>query len=95
MAAEVDEETTNAWDVARRQLDDAAARMDLEAGVHEVLRHPRRALEVSVPTRLDDGSVKVFKGYRVHHNTSRGPSKGGIGTTRTSPSTRSRPWRCG
>jgi glutamate dehydrogenase (NAD(P)+) len=78
VAAEVDEETTNAWDVARRQLDDAAARMDLEAGVHEVLRHPRRALEVSVPTRLDDGSIKVFKGYRVHHNTSRGPSKGGI-----------------
>src|SRR4029453_17121729 len=56
----------------------AAERMDLEASVHEVLRHPRRALEVSVPTRLDDGSVRVFKGYRVHHNTSRGPSKGGI-----------------
>jgi glutamate dehydrogenase (NAD(P)+) len=46
--------------------------------VHEVLRHPRRVLEVSVPTRMDDGTLRVFTGYRVHHNTSRGPSKGGI-----------------
>ncbi|TMK79647.1 MAG: Glu/Leu/Phe/Val dehydrogenase [Actinobacteria bacterium] len=52
--------------------------MQLDPGVHEVLRNPRRALEVSVPTRMDDGTVTVFKGYRVHHNTSRGPSKGGI-----------------
>src|SRR5438093_6128047 len=72
------EETQSPWDVARRQLDDAAEEMNLDPGVHEVLRHPRRALEVSVPTRMDDGTVRVFKGYRVHHNTSRGPSKGGI-----------------
>jgi len=52
--------------------------MNLDPGVHEVLRNPRRALEVSVPTRMDDGTVRVFTGYRVHHNTSRGPSKGGI-----------------
>ncbi|HEX9311253.1 MAG TPA: Glu/Leu/Phe/Val dehydrogenase, partial [Actinomycetota bacterium] len=52
--------------------------MELDPGVHEVLRHPRRALQVSVPTRMDDGSIRVFQGYRVHHNTSRGPSKGGI-----------------
>jgi glutamate dehydrogenase (NAD(P)+) len=71
-------ESQSAWDTALRQLDDAAQEMNLEPGVHEVLRHPRRALEVSVPTRMDDGSVRVFKGYRVHHSTSRGPSKGGI-----------------
>ncbi len=52
--------------------------MDLDPGVHEVLRNPRRALEVSIPVRMDDGRIQVFKGYRVHHNTSRGPSKGGI-----------------
>ena len=68
----------SAWDSALSQLDDAARAMNLDPGVHEVLRNPRRALEVSVPTRMDDGSVTVFKGYRVHHNTSRGPSKGGI-----------------
>src|SRR5213593_4228684 len=71
-------ESQSAWDTALRQLDDAAEEMNLEPGVHEVLRNPRRALEVSIPTRMDDGSIKVFKGYRVHHNTSRGPSKGGI-----------------
>ncbi len=70
--------TGSAWDSALSQLDDAAKQLSLDAGVHEVLRNPRRALEVSVPTRMDDGVVRVFKGYRVHHNTSRGPSKGGI-----------------
>ncbi len=70
--------TGSAWASALRQLDDAAAAMHLDPGIHEVLRNPRRALEVSVPTRMDDGTVTVFKGYRVHHNTSRGPSKGGI-----------------
>jgi glutamate dehydrogenase (NAD(P)+) len=68
----------SAWDSAIRQLDEAARTMDLDAGVLEVLRYPRRALEVSVPVRMDDGTVRVFKGYRVHHNTSRGPSKGGL-----------------
>jgi glutamate dehydrogenase (NAD(P)+) len=68
----------SAWDSALSQLDDAAKQLNLDPGVHEVLRNPRRALEVSVPTRMDDGVVRVFRGYRVHHNTSRGPSKGGI-----------------
>jgi glutamate dehydrogenase (NAD(P)+) len=68
----------SAYESALKQLDDAARIMNLEPGVLEVLRHPRRALEVSIPTRMDDGSIRVFKGYRVHHNTSRGPSKGGI-----------------
>ncbi|MGH2766867.1 MAG: Glu/Leu/Phe/Val family dehydrogenase [Actinomycetota bacterium] len=52
--------------------------MNLDPNVHEVLRSPKRALIVSVPIRMDDGSVRGFTGYRVHHNTSRGPSKGGI-----------------
>jgi glutamate dehydrogenase (NAD(P)+) len=66
------------WQQALRQLDDAAELMGLDPSIHEVLRSPKRILEVSVPTRMDDGSVHVFTGYRVHHNTSRGPSKGGI-----------------
>jgi glutamate dehydrogenase (NAD(P)+) len=68
----------SAWDSALSQLDDAAKQLNLDPGIHEVLRNPRRALEVSIPTRMDDGTVHVFRGYRVHHNTSRGPSKGGI-----------------
>jgi glutamate dehydrogenase (NAD(P)+) len=68
----------SALESALSQLDEAARTMDLDPGVLEVLRHPRRALEVSIPVRMDDGQIRVFKGYRVHHNTSRGPSKGGI-----------------
>jgi glutamate dehydrogenase (NAD(P)+) len=68
----------SAWDQARHQLDEAAGIMNLDPNVHEILRHPKRALEVAVPVRMDDGHVETFTGYRVHHNTSRGPSKGGI-----------------
>jgi glutamate dehydrogenase (NAD(P)+) len=70
--------TGSAWEQALFQLDQAARIMNLDPNVHEVLRYPKRTLEVAVPTRMDDGSVRVFTGYRVHHNTSRGPSKGGI-----------------
>jgi glutamate dehydrogenase (NAD(P)+) len=52
--------------------------VDLEPDVHERLRHPRRALVVSVPVRMDDGRTEVFYGYRVHHNTVLGPTKGGL-----------------
>ena len=52
--------------------------MNLDPGVHAILRTPKRALTVAVPIKRDDGSVQVFTGYRVHHNTSRGPSKGGL-----------------
>jgi glutamate dehydrogenase (NAD(P)+) len=68
----------SAWQQALEQLDQAARIMNLDPNVHEVLRSPKRTLEVAIPIRLDDDTVKVFTGYRVHHNTSRGPSKGGI-----------------
>jgi len=68
----------NPWHQALEQLDQAARIMNLDPSVHEVLRFPKRTLEVAVPVRMEDGNVKNFTGYRVHHNTSRGPSKGGI-----------------
>jgi glutamate dehydrogenase (NAD(P)+) len=52
--------------------------VDLDPDIHERLRHPRRALVVSVPVRMDDGWTEVFYGYRVHHNTVLGPTKGGL-----------------
>jgi glutamate dehydrogenase (NAD(P)+) len=67
-----------AWDTALAQLDEAAELMGLTPSVHEVLRSPKRSLSVSVPFRKDDGSVQVCQGYRVHHNVTRGPAKGGI-----------------
>ena len=68
----------SAWETALAQLDEAAELMDLDPGVHQLLRRPKRALIVSVPFRMDDGSTRVYQGYRVHHNVTRGPAKGGI-----------------
>ncbi len=68
----------NAWEVAQHQFDLAAARLDLDPGLRAVLREPRRALTVTFPVHMDDGSVRVFTGYRVQHNLGRGPAKGGI-----------------
>ena len=59
-------------------LDRAAERLGLDDGVREMLRTPWRELLVSVPVRMDDGAIKVFKGYRVQHNGARGPYKGGV-----------------
>ena len=66
------------WETALAQLDEAAELMGLAPGVHETLRSPKRALIVTVPFRMDDGSTRVYQGYRVHHNVTRGPAKGGI-----------------
>jgi glutamate dehydrogenase (NAD(P)+) len=68
----------NAWEVAQQQFDLAAERLNLDPGLRSILREPRRALTVSFPVKMDDGSVRVFTGYRVQHNLGRGPAKGGI-----------------
>jgi glutamate dehydrogenase (NAD(P)+) len=68
----------NAWQVAQSQFDLAAERLNLDPGLRAVLREPRRALTVTFPVHMDDGSVKVFTGFRVQHNLGRGPAKGGI-----------------
>ncbi|HYN37053.1 MAG TPA: Glu/Leu/Phe/Val dehydrogenase, partial [Actinomycetota bacterium] len=68
----------SAWETALAQLDEAAELMGLAPGVHETLRSPKRSLIVSVPFRLEDGTTRVCQGYRIHHNVTRGPAKGGI-----------------
>lgn len=60
------------------QLESAGTTMKMDMNVLERLKYPKRALQVSVPVRLDDGTVKVFEGYRVQHNMTLGPGKGGI-----------------
>ena len=65
-------------DMAVQQFDIAAAKLNLDANVARRLRRPHRALIVSVPTRMDNGRVHVFTGYRVQHNDVLGPFKGGI-----------------
>ena len=64
--------------LAVAQFDQAAAAMRLDTNLWERLKTPQRALTVSLPIRMDDGSVKVFMGHRVQHDSARGPSKGGI-----------------
>ncbi|HET6954849.1 MAG TPA: Glu/Leu/Phe/Val dehydrogenase [Acidimicrobiales bacterium] len=70
--------SSKAWQAVLDHLDEAAEFAKLDVDVHRMLRNPRRVLEVAVPVRLDDGSVEVFTGWRVHHDTTRGPGKGGI-----------------
>jgi len=71
-------ESSELFRMAVEQLNAVAKRIGLDAGILERLRYPRRALVVSVPTVMDDGRTEVFIGYRVHHNTVLGPTKGGI-----------------
>ena len=66
------------WEMARSQLRRAAELIDLDESMLNVLSECKRAVAVSIPTRMDDGSVQVFQGYRVNHNVARGPTKGGI-----------------
>jgi glutamate dehydrogenase (NAD(P)+) len=60
------------------QLDTAVAKLGLDEATHQLLRWPQRELQVHFPVRMDDGTVRVFHGYRVQYNTARGPAKGGL-----------------
>jgi glutamate dehydrogenase (NAD(P)+) len=71
-------EDLNPFRIAQIQFDMAAEFLKLDPGLRQILRTPKRILEVSLPTKMDNGQVKVFTGYRVQHNVSRGPGKGGI-----------------
>jgi len=68
----------NPFEIAQRQLDDAAAVLKLDPAVHELLRWPLRELHVTLPVKMDDGTTKIFHGFRVQYNDARGPTKGGI-----------------
>ena len=68
----------NPFEIAQKQLDACAEILRLDPNVHAILRVPMRELHVSLPVRMDDGSIKVFQGFRVQYNNARGPTKGGI-----------------
>jgi glutamate dehydrogenase (NAD(P)+) len=71
-------ETANPFEIAQQQLDRAAKKLDLAPEVHALLREPMRTLEVRFPVRMDDGTTRVFTGFRVQYNDARGPTKGGL-----------------
>ncbi len=69
---------TNPFGIANRQLDQCSRILNLEPGIHAVLRVPMRELHVSLPVRMDDGSIKVFQAFRVQYNDAKGTTIGGI-----------------
>ena len=71
-------ETLNPFEIARKQVKTACDRLNADPAVYEILKNPQRALEVSFPVKLDNGTVKTFTGYRSQHNNAVGPYKGGV-----------------
>jgi glutamate dehydrogenase (NAD(P)+) len=68
----------NPFENSRKQLAKCVDILGLDESVHEMLRHPMRELRVTLPVRMDDGTIKVFEGFRIQYNDARGPTKGGI-----------------
>jgi glutamate dehydrogenase (NAD(P)+) len=68
----------NPFEMAKRQIDIVAEKMNLNKNIKKYLKKVERSLIVSIPVMMDNGRVKVFEGYRVHHSTVRGPGKGGV-----------------
>lgn len=71
-------DTLNPLQAAQLQIKKACEKLKLEPAVYEILKDPQRFIEISIPVKMDDGSLKVFKGYRSAHNHALGPSKGGV-----------------
>ena len=70
--------TFNAFEMAQKQFDDVAEILNLDEATRDLLRSPIREYHFSIPIKMDDGTSKVFRGFRCQHNDARGPSKGGI-----------------
>ena len=74
----MDNKSYNPFEVAQKQFDRAADLLELDKASRDLLRNPLREYHFSIPVRMDDGSVNIFRGFRVQHNDARGPGKGGI-----------------
>jgi glutamate dehydrogenase len=74
----MEDRSFNPFKMAQQQFDNVAEKLDLDQATRDLLRNPLREYHFSIPVRMDDGTVKVFQGFRVQHNDSRGPCKGGI-----------------
>jgi len=71
-------EILNPFQIAQKQLDNAAEKLGLDSATHEFLRWPMQELKVTLPVKMDDGTTRVFHAFRIQYNTARGPAKGGI-----------------
>lgn len=68
----------NVFEMAQAQVKNACDKLGMEPNVYELLKEPQRVIEVNIPVKMDDGSIKIFKGFRSQHNDAVGPTKGGI-----------------
>lgn len=68
----------NVFENAQAQVKKACDKLGMEPNVYELLKEPQRVIEVNIPVKMDDGSIKVFKGFRSQHNDAVGPTKGGV-----------------
>ncbi|NLY44717.1 MAG: Glu/Leu/Phe/Val dehydrogenase, partial [Tissierella sp.] len=71
-------ENLNPLESAQKQVEMACEELNLDPAVYELLKEPQRVIELSIPVKMDDGTTKIFKGYRSVHNDAIGPGKGGI-----------------
>jgi glutamate dehydrogenase (NAD(P)+) len=78
MSESINSNTINPFDVALKQLEEAAKVIGIDKDMHAILAHPKRVLTVSIPTKMDNNEIHVFTGFRSQHNDARGPFKGGI-----------------
>ncbi|MDP2859179.1 MAG: Glu/Leu/Phe/Val dehydrogenase [Bacillota bacterium] len=72
------EKTLNVFEIVQGQIKEACDILGMEPAVYEILKQPQRFMEVAIPVNMDDGSVKVFPGFRSQHNDAIGPTKGGL-----------------
>ncbi len=78
MLATLPAHTKNPYELALQNFELAADALELDENIRLMIRHPERVLAVTIPVRMDNGKIRCFQGFRVQHNTSRGPAKGGI-----------------
>ncbi len=74
----MEKQSYNPFNMAQKQFDKVAGTLDLDQATRDLLRNPIREYQFSIPVKMDDGSTRIFRGFRVQHNDSRGPCKGGI-----------------
>ena len=74
----MDDKSYNPFTMAQKQFDHAAELLELDQSMRDFLKFPMRTYQFSIPVRMDNGTAKVFRGFRVQHNDARGPGKGGI-----------------
>jgi glutamate dehydrogenase len=74
----VKEKGYNAYLTAQKQFDHVAENINLDEATRDLLRQPGKEIHITIPVKMDDGTTKIYKGYRIHHNDARGPAKGGI-----------------